>query len=185
MITAAERRAKIEKLRKEREAKEKERLDRQARQQEELSLKSTSDQIITKILQHNTEASEHLTSSAAMASTGQVQQNLESKSRLPLRVSSFVVELEIPARRAAEKYDKEIMCDIPDPKANRLQRISEDDEFDNFQDDFENRFERTTSQLNVQRRSSHVGSHYQKGLQKDNKLCPKCQEQKDFEDMKV
>lgn len=72
MITAAERRAKIEKLRKEREAKEKEREERQARQQEEQSIKSTSDQIITKILAHNTEANEHLTASAAMASTGQV-----------------------------------------------------------------------------------------------------------------
>jgi hypothetical protein len=51
---------------------------------------------------------------------------------LPLRVASHVVELEISGIRPAEKYDKEIMCDIPDPKAGRLGRIAEDEEFDDF-----------------------------------------------------
>ena len=33
------------------------------------------------------------------------------------------------------------MCDLPDPRAQRLGRIAEDEEFDNFQDDFNARFE--------------------------------------------
>jgi len=46
--------------------------------------------------------------------------------RLPLRVSPFVVELEIQGIRPPETYDKEIMCDIVDAKAARLGRIEED-----------------------------------------------------------
>ncbi len=66
-----------------------------------------------------------------MPAAGQVQAN-QASTRLPLRVASHVVELEIAGIRPAEKYDKEIMCDIPDPKASRLGRIAEDDEFDDF-----------------------------------------------------
>jgi len=52
------------------------------------------------------------------------------------------VELEIAGRRPPETYNKEIMCDLIDTsKQNRLGRIAEDDEYDSFQDDFENRFE--------------------------------------------
>ena len=60
---------------------------------------------------------------------------------MPLRVSSHVVELEIAPIKPADKYDKEIMCDLPDPKASRLGRIQEDDEYDNWQNDFDSRFE--------------------------------------------
>ena len=56
-------------------------------------------------------------------------------------MSTFVVEIEIPGIKKPESYDKEIMCDIPDPRASRLGRIAEDDEFDNFNDDFDNRLE--------------------------------------------
>ena len=51
--------------------------------------------------------------------------------RLPLRVDTFVVELEIQGIPKPERYDKETMCDIPDPRA-RLGRIDEGDELDNF-----------------------------------------------------
>ncbi len=188
MITAAERRAKIEKLRREREAKEKEREERAVKQQEEQSMKTTSDQLITRILNQNIEAQDQLTSTASMPSAGQVQQN-QAMSRLPLRVASHVVELEIIGIRPAEKYDKEIMCDIPDPKASRLGRIAEDEEFDNFQDDFNARFEATSlnrqgDSRQVARRGSLSGSQHIKAMQKENKLCPKCQEKKDIEDTK-
>ena len=46
MITAAERRARIEKLRRDREAKEKERQDRLVKQQEEQSMQSSSNNLI-------------------------------------------------------------------------------------------------------------------------------------------
>jgi hypothetical protein len=52
-----------------------------------------------------------------------------------------VVELEIAPKRPADKYDKEIQCDIPDPRAQRLGRITEDEEYDNWQSDFDQRFE--------------------------------------------
>lgn len=66
-----------------------------------------------------------------MASTGQVRQQ-DREALIPLRVSSHVVELEILGQRPAEKYDKEIMCDIPDPKAARLGLIPENDEFSSW-----------------------------------------------------
>jgi len=72
MITAAERRAKIEKLRRDREAKEKERQERMEKQKEEQSMQSSSNTLISKILAHNTEANEQLTSTQTMAATGQV-----------------------------------------------------------------------------------------------------------------
>ena len=75
-----------------------------------------------------------------MASTDQVQKS-STVSRLPLRVSSFVVEMEIAGKPPTETYDKEITCDIIDnTKANRLNAIPEDDEFNRFQDDFDDRF---------------------------------------------
>lgn len=52
-----------------------------------------------------------------------------------------MVELEIAPKRPADKYDKEIQCDIPDPRAQRLGRITEDEEYDNWQSDFDQRFE--------------------------------------------
>ena len=39
--------------------------------------------------------------------------------------------MEIQGIAKPERYDKETMADIPDPRA-RLARIAEDDEFDNF-----------------------------------------------------
>ena len=89
---------------------------------------------------HNTEANEQLTSTQTMASAGQVQA-AATATKLPLRVASYVVELEIFGERKAVTYDKEIMCDLPDPRQQRLGRIAEDDEFDNFQDDFDSRFD--------------------------------------------
>lgn len=71
MITAAERKAKIEKLRKEREAKEAERIEREKKRQQEASNQTTSDQLIQRILKHNNEANEELTASATMATSGQ------------------------------------------------------------------------------------------------------------------
>lgn len=78
-----------------------------------------------------------------MASAGQVQQQQQkaANNRLPLRVSSYVVELEIAPRKKADTYDKEIMCDLPDPRTQRLGRITEDDEYDAWQNDFDNRFD--------------------------------------------
>lgn len=139
MITAAERRAKIEKLRRDREAKEKERTERQEREQQAKANASTSNNLINQILAHNTEANEQLTQSQTMATAGQVQQQKQNavNNRLPLRVSSHVVELEIAPRRPADKYDKEIMCDLPDPRQQRLGAVNEADE---FQNDFDNRF---------------------------------------------
>ena len=116
MITAAERRAKIEKLRKEREAKEAERLEREKKRKEEAASSTSSNQLIQQILSHNTEASEALISSAATPGAGQVQVSQQKETRLPLRVSPFVVELEIPGMRPPETYDKEIQCEIVDPK---------------------------------------------------------------------
>ena len=160
MITAAERRAKIEKLRKDREAKEKERQERLAKQAEEARNQTSSNTLINTILAHNTEANEHLTATQSIAQTGQVQANAQKAAKPPLRVASHVVELEIFGIKPPVTYDKEIMCDIPDPKAARLQRISEDGEYDDWQDDFENRFEsvqRTMQDTRQSRRSSQLG----------------------------
>ena len=73
MITAAERRAKIDKLRRDREAKETERQARVAQQEEQKASASSSNTLINTILQHNTEANEQLTTTQSMASAGQVQ----------------------------------------------------------------------------------------------------------------
>ena len=68
-----------------------------------------------------------------------------------------MVELEIPGIRPPECYDKEIMCDIPDPKSKRLDSIPENKEFDSWQDDFDSRFESASRNINTdgRRRSSH------------------------------
>ena len=69
MQTAAERRAKIEKLRRDREAKEKERQEREAKREAESAQASTSNQIIQQILSNTRDASNELIDSQAMAST--------------------------------------------------------------------------------------------------------------------
>jgi len=57
------------------------------------------------------------------------------------------------------------MCDLPDPKANnRLPRISEDDEFENWNENFDSRLEQASRSTAVQRRSSQLGSLYTKAL---------------------
>ena len=98
-----------------------------------------------------------------------------------------MVELEILGRKPVETYSKESTCDIIDGKAaGRLNRISEDDEYDSWQDDFESRFDsvqRTLTSDRPARRSSNAGSQSLKERQ-NNKLCPKCQEKKDLEEMK-
>ena len=102
---------------------------------------NSSNKLISKILAHNIEANEDLTKGQAMSSSGQVQA-IKREARLPLRVSSHVIELEITPKKPPETYDKEVTCDIIDAsKAGRLAGISEDQEFDAFQDDFNARFE--------------------------------------------
>ena len=95
---------------------------------------------------------------------GQVQNKGNVGGKLPLRVSSHVVELEIAGIRPAETYDKEITCDIIDSaKANRLDRIPEDDEYGRFQDDFDQRFEsmqRQVSERMPRKSSSGRDSHF-------------------------
>ena len=63
MISAAERRAKIEKLRRDREAKEEERKERERKRLEEQSNQTSSDQLIQRILNTNTAAQEDLVTS--------------------------------------------------------------------------------------------------------------------------
>ena len=63
MISAAERRAKIEKLRRDREAKEEERKEREKKRLQEQSNQTSSDQLIQRILSTNTAAQEDLVSS--------------------------------------------------------------------------------------------------------------------------
>lgn len=61
---------------------------------------------------------------------------------MPLRVSSFVVDIEIESKPVPICYEQGVTCDIIDSaKAARLQSIPESDEYDNWQDEFDNRFE--------------------------------------------
>ena len=77
-----------------------------------------------------------------MASTDQVARTQTGPARLPLRVASHVIEIEIQGIRKPETYDKEITCDLLDPNAMdaRLGRINEDDEYEAWEKDFSNRF---------------------------------------------
>ena len=131
MLTAAERRAKIEKLKSTRELKEKERREREESMKQEAERETSSNEVIARILSQNQEAQEQLMTTQTIARTGQVEQAAAKDNRLPLRVDTFVVELEIQGIPKPERYDKETSCDIPDPRA-RLGRIAEDDELDDF-----------------------------------------------------
>ena len=158
MISAAERRAKIEKLRRDREAKEKERAERQAKQEDDQKKNKNSSQIINQILANNNKANENLTQSETMAAAGQVKAPENSMSnKLPLRVATYVVDFEISPLKKPEMYDKELQCDLPDPRAARLQGISENDEYNNWQDDFDSRLERNLTSERGPRRSSTGG----------------------------
>ena len=74
MQTAAERRAKIEKLRRDREAKEKERQERQAQQEAQAASATSSNNLIQQILSNTRDHTEQLIEGQAMASTDQVSQ---------------------------------------------------------------------------------------------------------------
>lgn len=102
-------------------------------------------------------------------------------SKIPLRVSNFVVELEIVPKRKAETYEKGVTCDIIDPsKQPRLGRITEDGEYEEWQDDFEARFEQQLQRATADRqpRRSSTNSHLrernerQKNAQKEQKEEP-------------
>ena len=75
---------------------------------------------------------------------------------------------------------------MPDPRANnRLGAINEADEYESWQDDFESRFDLAQRTLGQPGRRSTHGSMHQKALQKENKICPKCQAEKDLEEQKA
>ena len=93
-----------------------------------------------------------------MAAAGQVQApDNYSSNKLPLRVSTYVVDFEITPLKKPEMYDKELQCDLPDPRAARLQGISENDEYNNWQDDLDARLDRHMNTERGPRRSSTQG----------------------------
>ena len=80
--------------------------------------------------------------------------------------------------RPPETYDKEMQCDLLDPKQQRLGRISEDQEFDDWQDDFDNRFEMASRNITQERRrGSAQGSMHQKAKAKEAKLLEQKEEE--------
>ena len=83
--------------------------------------------------------------------------------RAALRVASHVVELEIAPRKPPATYEREIQCDLEQPKP-RLAAIGEDDEYDSWQDDFDRRYESNMQGLDMQNRPSRKSTNVKTGL---------------------
>ena len=155
--SVAERRAKIEKLKKDKLLKE---LDRQQKEEEDKMKNTTmtaSKDLIDKILRVSNQDLEMLNlpdksksnQSISHASTAQLKRGVTTAPSL--KVSSMVVELEIAPKRKPETYTREVQCEIIDPK--KLGKIAEEDEDDS--DDFEKRMDRFGG-INNQRNGGSV-----------------------------
>ena len=152
--SVAERRAKIEKLKKDKLLKD---LDRQQKEEQDKMKNnsmtaSASNDLINKILKVSTEDLEMLNNfSSNKPRTGIIPSaslslvNQKKKNAPILKVSSIVVELEIAPKRKPETYAREVQCEIIDPK--KLGKIAEEDE-DDDSDEFEKRLDRFSGQLN-------------------------------------
>lgn len=116
-------------------------------------------------------------------------QEMRSSSGIPTRtnykVASMVVEIEIQPKVKLERYDRDIQCDLIDPKkADRLQRIAEEDDDSDEADAFEARMARAMKGVqNEPRRNSHhaglVSASRQDTLLAQGKLCAKCLSEKE------
>ena len=92
MITAAERRAKIEKLKKDREIKEQEKKQREEAKLVQESNKKTSNDLITEILKKTNDNKEQQLLDQVPGSARATEES-EQKQRSTLRVSSYVAEI--------------------------------------------------------------------------------------------
>ena len=119
MITAAERRAKIEKLKRDREIKDAEKKKREEEKLQQEDNKKTSDDLIAEILKKTAAGKEkQLMDSVPLSARGEESKGEEAGTpqRTALRVATHVVELEITPQKRATTYEKEIQCDLVEPK---------------------------------------------------------------------
>ena len=111
MITAAERRAKIEKLKRDREIKEAEKKKRDEEKLAQEDNKKTSDDLIKEILEKtNKNKEQQLMAGGPVSARGEESKGEDGgqPQRAALRVASHVVELEIAPRKPPATYDREI-----------------------------------------------------------------------------
>ena len=144
MITAAERRAKIEKLKRDREIKEQEKKQREEAKLVQESNKKTSNDLITEILKKTNDNKEQQLLDQVPGSARAAEESVQ-KLRSTLRVSSYVAEILIVPQKKPTTYEKDVQCDLEVPKPRRLDVITEDGEWD---EEFDQRFEQNMRQMN-------------------------------------
>ena len=164
MISAAERRARIEKLKKDREDKEKERQALAAQSAAQKTSIASQNTLISTILTNTAEANKKLDAQAAGMTPEQAiaAQQAQRLKKRELKVCNFVMEIEVRPKAKPLTYDKEITCDIIDAaKAQRLARIDENEiGEEDWEQDFNDRFESVQQEMKAgrnvaPRRSSH------------------------------
>lgn len=145
MISAAERRAKIQKLKADRERKEKELAELASQKATKAAASENSTTLIQTILEKTAEQTKKLDAEAAGMTKEQVDALNEAKKhkRRPLKISKFVVEMEIKPKPKPITYtrDFEVQCElITAQQAARLGRIDEEGGED-WENDFNDRFD--------------------------------------------
>ena len=184
MITAAERRAKIEKLKRDREIKDAEKKKREEEKLQQEDSKKTSNDLISEILKKTSASKEkQLMEGVQLSARGEEANDDDTGKpmRSALRVASYVVQIEITPKKRPTTYEVAIQCDIVDPKSQRLGAISEESEYNNWQDDFDNRYENRMHGVNMGKESmSRKSTSVKTGLMEKTrgefgKVCPKCQ----------
>ena len=163
MLTAAERRARLDKLKKDREAREIERIKEIDDAKAKASKQRTTDELIDNILKNTRQQNEDLEAERAGMTPDQIaaEKQESSNRKSNLQFCPFVIDMEIRGKPKPLTYEKGIDCQLIDAKqAQRLDKIREDEE--DWEEDFNERFEAASRSMAqdrvVQRRSSYGGS---------------------------
>jgi hypothetical protein len=104
-----------------------------------------------------------------------------TSSRFNYKVQSLVVEVEIQPKHKLERYDRDVQCEIIDSKkAERLQRAQdEEDEYGEEDDAFEARMARAMRSDMKRGPTIHHQTGVVQATRDANKLCSKCQAEKE------
>lgn len=165
MSNSAEIKAKIERMRKEKQQREEDRKQKELESKNEKTTQSASKVLIDKLLSLSEKGIENLNNpmeDGGGVGTGKANQSVPIAKSLS-KICSLVVEIEIAPKRKPETYAREVQCEILNSK--KLSKIREGDEDQLDEDSSDNFDERFSQRVAVARQSMRRDSTLRGGVE--------------------
>lgn len=155
---SAEIRAKIERMRKEKQQREEERKQKELESKNEKTTQSASKVLIDKLLSLSEKTIENFNNPVENdINTVKVEGGVKQRERPRSKVCSLVAEIEIAPKRKPETYAREVQCEILNPK--KLGKIHEEEDYnsEDSSDNFDERFSQKIARQSSRRDSVRNG----------------------------